>query len=224
MNPKHEKGQYVPSIDEMTGDAVLMFLAGTDTTSNALTLGIWEMLQQPRHFTRLREELKTVMPTIPSNGSVNELERLPYLKAIAKESIRFSLGTSARLPRIVPPGGTTFASHDLPAGTKVSFSHYVYNNDPAIFPDPHTFRPERWLGSKEETDVLEAHMVSFSRGSRSCVGMNLAYAEFYSAMAHLVRHFDIENAGTRDHEMNWFDTYTPRMNGHLKVRLRPVAD
>lgn len=207
----------------MTGDAVLMFLAGTDTTSNALTVGMWEMIKQPHHFTRLREELSTLMPTITSTAAVKDLERLPYLKALAKESIRFSLGTAARLPRIVPSGGTTFAGYELPAGTKVSFSHYVYNNDPAIFPDPYTFRPERWLGSKEETDVLEAHMVSFSRGSRSCVGMNLAYAEFYTAMAHLVRHYDIENAGTTQDEINWADTYTPHMNGHLKVKLKPVA-
>lgn len=55
------------------------------------------------------------------------------------------------------------------ATDSVFFSHYAYNNDPAIFPEPHVFKSERWLGAN--TDELERHMVSFTRGSRDCIGM-----------------------------------------------------
>lgn len=52
--------------------------------------------------------------------------------------------------------------------TLVSLSHYVYNTDSSIFPDPETFRPERWLGDDLH---LDRHLVSFSRGSRGCIGI-----------------------------------------------------
>lgn len=223
LEPNEKQRPYAPNIYQMTGDAVLVFLAGTDTTAHALSFGFWEMLKQPQMWSRLRHELLSVLPDAKSMGDVQDLEQLPYLKAVIKESLRFSMGTSARLPRIVPPGGATLAGQHMTSGTHVSFSHYVYNNDPAFFLDPHVFRPERWLGSKEETDILEAHMVSFSRGSRSCIGMNLAYAELYTIMAHLVRRFDIENAGTTDKDMAWLDRYTPHINGHLDVRFKAVG-
>lgn len=43
--------------------------------------------------------------------------------------------------------------------------------DPAIFPNPFEFRPERWLEAKEKDSHLERYLVSFSRGSRQCIGI-----------------------------------------------------
>ncbi|KIW50904.1 hypothetical protein PV05_09681 [Exophiala xenobiotica] len=221
LNPNREKGQYVANLKELAADAVLMFLAGTDTTAHALTFGTWEMVKRPEIFRRLRQELVTTV--LPQRGAVavlTDLENLPFLRAVIKESLRFSLGTSARLPRLVPAQGAILCGQSIPASTRVSFSHYVYNNDPTKFVDPYTFKPERWLG--DNVNELESHMISFSRGSRNCIGQNLAYAELYKGFAHLVRRFDIVNAETTHHDMDWQDAFTPRFNGHLKVRLQAV--
>ncbi|KIW94443.1 uncharacterized protein Z519_04419 [Cladophialophora bantiana CBS 173.52] len=220
LNPNREKGQYIATPNELAADAVLMFLAGTDTTAHALTFGIWEMMKRPELWTRLREEVVGVLPDAQSFAPLKDLESLPFLRAVIKESLRFSMGTSARLPRIVPRSGAVLCGESIAPGTRVSFSHYVYNNDPAIFTDPYSFRPERWLGNN--VDELENHMVSFSRGSRNCIGMNLAYAELYTTFAHLVRRFDIINDGTANEMMDWTDAFTPRFNGNLKVKLRAL--
>ena len=63
-------------------------------------------------------------------------------------------------------------------------------------------------------------MISFSRGSRNCIGMNLVMAELYTVLAHLIRRFDLVNAGTTAYDMDFRDCFTPRSNGHLKVRVK----
>lgn len=65
-------------------------------------------------------------------------------------------------------------------------------------------------------------MISFSRGSRSCIGINLAYAELYTTFAHLVRRFDLVNDGTTDEDMDWIDTFVPSFKGRLRVKLLAV--
>ncbi|EXJ53756.1 uncharacterized protein A1O5_13005 [Cladophialophora psammophila CBS 110553] len=211
LNPNREKGQYLATPNELAADAVLMFLAGTDTTAHALTFGIWEMMKKPELWMRLREEVVGVLPDTRSLAHLKDLESLPFLRAVIKESLRFSMGTSARLPRVVPHSGAVLCGESIAPGTRVSFSHYVYNNDPAIFPDPYSFRPERWLG--DNVDELENHMVSST---------SLAYAELYTTFAHLVRRFDIINDGTTNEMMDWTDGFTPRFKGNLKVKLRAL--
>ena len=57
-----------------------------------------------------------------------------------------------------------------------------------IFPEPKTFRPERWLSPSPPTKYL----VSFSRGTRACVGINLSYAEMYLILASVYRRFEFD--------------------------------
>jgi cytochrome P450 len=81
--------------------------------------------------------------------------------------------------------------------------HIHYNE--AIFEDPHRFDPERWLQSPDEVARLSRFMVAFSRGSRSCLGINLAYMEMYMAIGYLIRRFDFKLAGTTPEDMMWDD-------------------
>jgi cytochrome P450 len=57
--------------------------------------------------------------------------------------------------------------------------------NPRIFPDPHDFIPERWI----ENPRLSKYLVSFTKGSRQCIGINLAYAEIYVCLANLFWRF-----------------------------------
>lgn len=55
--------------------------------------------------------------------------------------------------------------------TPVSQSNYFIHMDPTIFPNPHEFVPSRWLDAKESGFRLDRYLVSFSKGSRQCVGI-----------------------------------------------------
>lgn len=223
LNPKLRKGQTAPTTDELTADALLQILAGTDTTAHTLTIAVYHVLANPSIHQSITRELCTAMPTKQSTLDGPALETLPYLHALIKESLRFAYGAPGRLPRIVPSTGATFCGHPLPPGTVVSASHYVSHHNPAVFgPDEFVFRPERWLG--DDVSDLERNMVSFSRGSRACAGMNLAYAELRIVLAHLFRRFELSLWRTTSADMEWKDCYVPNTKGPLKVMIKEASD
>ena len=106
------------------------------------------------------------------------------------------------------------------------------------FPNAKTFKPERWLAA--DTNELENRMLSFSKGSRGCMGIkyefqtlmyeseahiehSLAYAELFTTFAYVFREFDLELYDTTTHDMDWHDAFTPATFGHLKVKVKNVA-
>jgi cytochrome P450 len=60
--------------------------------------------------------------------------------------------------------------------------------DPSIFPQPERFNPDRWLGEAR----LDRYLVSFGKGTRICLGINLAYAEMFLTIAAIFRRLDLE--------------------------------
>ena len=64
--------------------------------------------------------------------------------------------------------------------------------DPSNFPSPHTFTPDRWLTAAAKGERLDRYLVAFSKGTRSCLGLNIAYSEMYLGVAALVSRFDME--------------------------------
>ncbi|RKL19410.1 hypothetical protein BFJ68_g3684 [Fusarium oxysporum] len=81
----------------------------------------------------------------------------------------------------------------LPYLTRMSSSSYLIDTNEEHYPDPFKFDPERWMHGKTS---LSRHFVPFCRGSRQCIGMNLAYAELYLTVATIFSRFDLELVGT----------------------------
>ena len=91
--------------------------------------------------------------------------------------------------------------------------NYAVSHDEAIFPDSFIYKPERWLNSPKAPDgkQLSRYMVAFGRGTRSCVGMQLAYAELFIGISTLFRRFDFDLFETgRDAVDLWMDRFVPR--------------
>jgi cytochrome P450 len=68
------------------------------------------------------------------------------------------------------------------------------SHDEAIFPDSEAYVPERWLDGPTTTlgEPLERFMVSFGRGTRSCLGVNLAWTEMYLTLGMMFRRYRFE--------------------------------
>lgn len=73
----------------------------------------------------------------------------------------------------------------IPPGTPVGMTSVLIHHNESIFPDSHSFVPERWL----ENPRIEKYLVAFSKGSRQCIGINLAYAELYVTLAAVFRRY-----------------------------------
>ncbi|MCJ1462746.1 hypothetical protein MMC07_001349 [Pseudocyphellaria aurata] len=182
------------SLSRLQDEAVIIVMAGINTTKTTMCIACFHTLSNPSIYQRLRQELTNAFPDPTMRPSLPELEKLPYLTAVIQESLRFSYGASQRLPRIFD-FAIEYGSHTIPPGVAVSLTCYIQHHDERIFPSSQTFRPDRWLGNPKApgTDkALSNYLVSFSKGTRSCLGMNLALAELYIGLATLFRSVNME--------------------------------
>jgi len=85
---------------------------------------------------------------------------------------------------------------------------YTTHRDPNVFPDPETFKPQRWLEVKGITNEMKELFIPFSKGSRACVGKNLAMMELKLITARLIRKFKCTTAPpTTDDSMATIDHF-----------------
>ncbi|RFU80096.1 cytochrome p450 [Trichoderma arundinaceum] len=181
-------------------DAVNVTGAGTETTGATKERAMFEVMSNPAVYKALTKELRDTFPD-PKDMRLPALEKLPYLTGTIKEAlsitpltrvllVRLNPGVPGRLPRVVPPDGATFNGFDLAPGTVVSMSAWDMHNYPEVFPNPEVFDPTRWMGPADEVHLRERYLVAFSRGSRGCVGQNLAMCELYCTLAAVFHRFD----------------------------------
>lgn len=183
--PAHEKSR-----ERLIHEAQLVVAAGTLTVTHMLKLTFFYILDDPNIAQKLKAELKSAIPDASQPAPLVALRKLSYLSAVINEGLRMSYGVSHRLQRIKPDGDLTFHKWIIPAGTPVGMTAVLMHENPSIFPNPREFRPERWLN--QQGVRAEKYLVPFSRGTRACIGMNLAYAEMYMALATVFRRFDLE--------------------------------
>jgi cytochrome P450 len=163
-------------------------MAGTLTTAWALDVIMFWLLSQPETLFKLKQELRQAIPDPNDIGilPLPTLEQLPYLSAVILEGLRLSYGVSCRLARISYEDITYIRGNEsylIPAGTPMGMTSTQIHHDERLFPNSKTFLPERWLDGDNVNKELEKYLLSFSGGSRQCVGINLAYAEMYSCLS-----------------------------------------
>ncbi|KAF2422592.1 cytochrome P450 [Tothia fuscella] len=184
------------TVHRLTGEAAGIIGAGTETTAWTLAVLTLHILNNPHILEKLTRELKPIVTDPTHLPSWSDLEKLPYLGAVIIEGVRLSYGVATRLARIAPDETLiyqgTFKGESIemkiPPGTAIGMTNVLIHANEDIFPRADEFLPERWLkddGVTRRTD-LERYMLSFSRGSRQCIGINLAYCELYITLAALV--------------------------------------
>lgn len=76
LDPRPEKGQCTPSDHDLVAEAMIMLVAGMDTTANTLVRGTWHILNNKHVYNRLCEELRRAMPDPNEPASLTALEQL----------------------------------------------------------------------------------------------------------------------------------------------------
>jgi cytochrome P450 len=185
------------SVQRLTDEALTIIGAGTVTTAHTLTVIMWNLLSDQTALLTLRKELDLAI-TKKTRLSWDDLSNLPYLSAVVNEGLRLSFGVSHRLQRISPAEPLRYKEWIIPLGTPVSMTQMFLMQDPSIFPRPHEFIPERWLDTKDRGNrykdvdfpdprLAKKFLVPFSRGTRACLGINLAYSEIFLTLGTLLR-------------------------------------
>ncbi|KAI9710154.1 MAG: hypothetical protein M1820_002956 [Bogoriella megaspora] len=220
--PEAEKAK-----DRIKAEAQTLIGAGTSTVAVVLTTTTCHLIANPDKQQKLFKELLTAMPNTLTPLPLQDLERLPYLTAVILEGHRLSHVSSHRLPRVFTSDTLTYASYTIPAGTTVSMTPLLMHENSSVFPFPHEFRPERWLGDKGTK--LKRFLVPFAKGTRQCIGLNLANAELYMVLGMVFRRFAFEFEGVVK-ERDWTvsrDTVIGSMRKDSKgviVRVKEAGD
>lgn len=180
--PEQEK-----RLERLWQEGQIVIGAGTETTAWALSVMIFYVLNDSQVLRELRDELEAAIPDVDERVSWNRLEQLPYLNAVICEGLRLSYGVSTRLQRINPVGPLILKTqvssgmtedesvkveHVIPAGTPVGMTATLIHHHPVLFSNPEKFQPERWLDEQgRRHHHLDKYLLSFSRGSRQCIGI-----------------------------------------------------
>jgi pentalenene oxygenase len=157
-----------------------MMVAGTETSATLMLWAFHVLDARPEIERRVHAELDEVLDGRPVTYA--DLPRLEYLGRVIQELLRmYPTGwiLTRRATTEVHLGG-----HRIPRGADVFFSPYALHRDPALFPDPDRFDPDRWLPERADSIPRHAYL-PFGAGVRKCIGESLAYAEITIALAAL---------------------------------------
>ncbi|KAH6809411.1 hypothetical protein C2S51_027194 [Perilla frutescens var. frutescens] len=165
-----------------------MFAAGTDTTVTVLEWAMAELIRNPETMKTLQNEVRKVAG---SKGEIEEedLEKMPYLKAVIKESLRLH----SPIPFLVPRESTQdtkVLGYDVVSGTRVVINAWAIGRDPLLWEKPEEFHPERFLDTSIDFRGLHFELIPFGAGRRGCPGIAFAVAVDELALAKMVHSFD----------------------------------
>ncbi|KAJ7780769.1 cytochrome P450 [Mycena maculata] len=224
MVPNIKAQGHVPSRRSLMGETMALLAAGHDTVGGVCTVGTFHILKNPAVHTQLVEELREVWPDVDSPMGYQRLEKLTYLTAVVKESLRLAHGIVSNLPRVTGVD-MQIGDHYVPKNTVVSMSVIFMHLNPDIFPEPERFDPDRWLrASSERLSDMNNNLWPFSRGSRMCLGITLAWCELYLIFAHIFRRTNMELSNASEHDYTTFrDFFVPVWDGNrLHVVVKGV--
>jgi cytochrome P450 len=203
--------------EQLRDEALTIFLAGHETTANALTW-TWYLLSQNHEVeARLHAELDEVLEGRPPTAE--DLPRLIYTEMVLAESMRlyppaWILGRRALKDYEV--GG-----YRLPAGALVLMSQYVTHRDPRFYPEPERFDPERFAPEAKAARPQFAYF-PFGGGPRRCIGEGFAWMEGVLVLAALAREWRLRLVPGHPVELHPVVTLRPK-HGMLMTLERRAA-
>lgn len=200
------------SDQQLRDEAITLFIAGHETTANALTWTWLLLARSPAAESALHEEVDRVLgDRLPT---MDDLQQLPMTRAIIAESMRlyppaYIVGRRAMEPYSV--GG-----FDFPARTIFLAPQFIVHRDPRWWPDAEQFKPERWLDAAASAARPKMAYFPFGAGTRICVGEQFAWMEAMLVVATLARRWRLRVDGP-DPALEPIITLRPK--GGLAARL-----
>ena len=210
-----ENGQRM-SDQQVRDEAVTLFGAGHETTSNALTWTWYLLSQYPDVEAKLHEELDTVLAGQPP--TLQDLRRLPYTLMVLKESMRLYP------PAWILNGRTAIeevelGGYTIPKGDQVWISPYATHHNPRYFADPEHFNPMRF-NEENEKNIPRYAYLPFGGGPRVCIGNSFAMMEEQLLLATMAQRFTFSLKPGHVVEPQPLITMSPKYGMPMTVNVR----
>jgi cytochrome P450 len=152
--------------EELRDELLTLLVAGHETTATALSWALERLTRHPAALERLTDEVRAGDDA--------------YVEAVIRETLRLRPVLPFVVRRLTAP--QTVAGWDLPAGTNVAPSIQLVHRREDVYPDPHAFRPERWLGVRPSPYTF----LPFGGGVRRCLGASFAETEMRAVLSAIV--------------------------------------
>jgi cytochrome P450 len=168
-------------------EATILFVAGQDDITAALSWGWCLLAQNPTVESRFRAELETVLAG--REPTYADVTRLPFTEMVIKETLRMYPPTWTLVPRCAAED-LELGGYRIPRGTWVFISPYATHHDPRYFPDPERFDPERFSPECQQETPPFAY-IPFGGGPRMCIGNHFSFTLLTVALAVIAQRFRI---------------------------------
>ena len=170
------------------------FLAtGSSSPASVLSAALFYLVRNPACYARLVSEIRSTFSDPSEIGSGEKLNSLHYLHAVIKETLRMSPPKGGILWREVEEGGLSIDGEFVNQSYDVGAGIYSVNHNESYYPEPYSFKAERWLRD-ETTDNFELSsqaFASFSLGPRQCLGREIVTLKLSNIIVLLLWHMDL---------------------------------
>lgn len=185
LETKYEDTGESMLMQQLIDEIKILFIAGHETTANALTFTLHLLGNHPNIQQRVFDETNKVQSQ--TENVVEQLQKMEYTNAVINESMR-----------LYPPAWITdreniedddLLEYNIKKGTLVGISFYEIHRNPKYWKNPETFDPERFLGEQKKESMTYFH--PFGAGPRMCIGMGFALYEMSLGISHIVKNYQI---------------------------------
>ena len=211
-----EEGQSGGMSDvQVRDEALTIFLAGHETTANALTWTWYLLSQNPAAEAKLHEELQAVLGArIPT---VDDFPRLRYTEMVLAESMR--LFPPAWAIGRLAVDDCEIGGYLAPSRSLVLMSQYIMHRDARYFPEPERFDPERWTPEARESRPQFSYF-PFGGGPRRCIGEGFAWLEGVLLLATLAQQWQMHLIANHPVALRPVITLRPKYGMRMTVHRR----
>ncbi|KAM7517241.1 hypothetical protein LguiA_006824 [Lonicera macranthoides] len=198
---KEEQSSFEITFDHIKAVVMNLLVGATDTSAVVLVWAMVCLMKEPLAMKKVQEEVRKSVGR--NKGTVNEddLEKLPYLKAVVKETMRLY----PPAPLLVPHENTescVINGYEIGPKTLVFVNVWSIGRDPECWEKPEEFFPERFLNSTIDYKGQDFEFIPFGAGRRGCPGMDMGAKTVEIALANLLYSFDWElPAGTNKEDI-----------------------
>src|SRR5262249_21600774 len=210
-----EEGSGGMSDDQLRDELMTLFLAGHETTANALAWTWYLLSQNPDVEATLHSELDRVLGgRIPS---VDDVAGLDYTERVFTESMRCYPPVWVMGRRAV--GSYKLGEYTIPAGSIVLLSQYVMHHNQQYYPEPFKFDPNRWTAEARAKRPRYSYF-PFGGGPRLCIGEQFAWMEGILIIATLAQRWKLRTVSSQAPQLQPLITLRPRNGIRMTLESR----
>lgn len=181
LDARYEDTGESMSEEQVLDEILILFIAGHETTGNALTWTLYLLANHPEELNRMRTETKDL--------SIADSVANPHLAAVINESMR--LYPPAWASDRVSLEDDSFGGFSFPKGTIIALFYFGLHRSATYWDEPLSFKPERFLNPEHEKEKSKVFF-PFGGGPRLCIGNNFAISEMALFIQAFISKFDLK--------------------------------